>query len=542
MERLNRVLASALAVGLMATVSLSVVAQGAGVDYWNQVVKGSSPMTYQDLNDGATLSKPSDCELVGPGFFEHVNQVTLGATGLCWGGTQSQHSQGSPSAGATSTVLSQSGGDDYSSAAIKIDTWPMSYGGGAGGVGDARALGASVWTQFDSCTPTPSDQHYSWVAVLSILGSMGVYSNDCGKTLHLRYRTQAVGEIGSFTDVSEPGPKAGRWFMTALVWHSSVLTWYTGYQGEGVTEYVASSAIQPVSDGSTWTAQLGNPYDEGLTGYPNKGGYVAEWWGLGTWQNDKASALLLTPDGVASTGLSTGQPATWLDILNSFVPFAVKPGHGCIATTSGPQDCQADPTQVPAPLSGSLKKFQIGYLPIVDCGAFPTIHISMGISFDIPDPVPFPAWAICNAGNVINMAVNALIFCANVAIDLVMPDGSGLAVWKSAQDQALTHFPFGYVTSAASQLGAALGSPGLGSYGCSGGAGNVTSCGYSGGQGSFTFSLHPGVSAGHVIDMPALMTSAGMAAYQGWMTAVIYASFGIMLLRAARADMANKPE
>jgi hypothetical protein len=326
--------------------------------------------------------------------------------------------------------------------------------------------------------------------------------------------------------------------MSALVWSGGTLTYYTGYQGEGVVEHVVTGAAAPENGGGTWGVELGSNSDNGVTGYPNKGGFTVEYWGLGSWQDDAARGLLLTPDGVASGGLHVGEPATWLDILNAFTPFKLTPGTGCVATPSGPQDCGSNPTQQPAPISGSVKKFQIGYLPIVDCGTFPTVTITLGISVVIPDPVGVWPWIWCEVGDAINTAINALIFAANAIIDLILPDGSGLNGWNALAADAGTRFPLGFYNSAHAELAAGLGAPDYGSYACTGDANHFpVSCGYSGGDGSFTFTI--GASQ-RVVDIPGRMYPLTHS-YVGMMSAMVYFFFGISLLQLGKYDLAGNP-
>jgi hypothetical protein len=389
--------------------------------------------------------------------------------------------------------------------------------------GSDKAVAVMVWTKLDACTQR--DGHDGTIAILQLTGDHmpGVFTPDCGGHVVLRDYESGSVVLHTFT-----GPGGNRWFMTALVWSAGVLTYYTGYQGEGVIEHTQTGADQPVNDNGTFRVLLGtNQYIAS-----NQGGWTAEWWGLGTWQNADATALLSPPVG------NTGNALTWLGILNAFIPFAVTPGTGCIATPSGPQDCTSNPTQQPAPISGSVKKFQIGYLPIVDCGDFPTMTVTFGVSVTIPDPVAFVGWALCEATDVINMGINALIFCANVAIDLVVPDGSGLDGWPALATDASTRFPLGFYTSAYAELAAGLGAPNYGSYACTGDANHFpTSCGFSGGDGSFTFTVG---GQQKVIDVPGNMYVL-MHPYVPMMSAMVFLFFGIGLIRASRGDLAGKP-
>jgi hypothetical protein len=519
MERLSRVLVSGLAVALMASVTLSVVAQGAGVDYWNDVVKGSSPTVYMDLNNATPGTAGQNSCLFSYGhFYDHVSGGDLGMSTLCYLGSQAQHSDGSPGAYATSTMLHQDLANTSSGANIFIDPVGPEDGGGAWGM--------SVWTKLDGCVNAGGS-----FGTINILrphgdgsgGSMPVVStSDCGQHVVLTDY-----ESGSWVSHVFAGPGTGRWFMSALVWSAGVLTYYTGYQGEGVVEHTEVESANGIPTGSLhWGFELGGG---------GSGAWTAEWWGLGVWRDAAATALLSAPAG------NTGNAATWLGILNSFTPFALTPGLGCVATTAGPQQCTSNSTQKPAPLSGSTKKFQLGYLPIVDCGAFPTIAVSsfFGISLTIPDPVGFVPWALCNAQDVLFMGINALIFAANVAIDLVVPDGSGLDSWAAIGADASTRFPFGYL-GIAGQVGRALGSPSdLGTYSCTATVGSgVSSCGFSGGSGAFDFTL-----LGHTtsIDLPSKLYPL-LHPWLGAMSAVIYGGFGLGLLRAVRGDMAGNPE
>lgn len=537
MNRLSRVLVSGLAVALMASVSLSMVASALGVDYWLQVVQGTNPHTYLDLNDAQTAAAPTSgfpCGNVSGGFYEHVSgQTWPGLTSLCYSASQTQVLLGSPSGGATSMKLVQDPTVSKSRARFGV--------GGMGSFTTEQTYALMVWSKLDACPIHGTT--YGRINLLRGTGNVvtqmpSVYTDDCGKTVTLADWEEGDQSSPIYRFHTFSGPGKQRWFQTALVYVGNpdgltgTLTYYGGYQGLGQTIYTGTTHA-PGYNGTYYGVELGG---QGGTEADYPGAFTVEFWGLASWANADAEALLSPPEG------NTGNTATWLKILNSIVPFnKVTPGATGMGGEPKPGSDYCENGSPSAPLSHSCGKFQIPYLAIQDCGPpIAAFHVSViGFEVDIPNPMPLPGWMVCELGNVAIVGVNALIFAANCILDVILPDGSGVAdLHESAADVA-TRFPFGYL-GILRQIGAAFGTPSdLGTFACTATVGSgVSTCSFSGGSGALDFSL----MGQHIsIDLPSMMYPY-MHQYLGIMNAVVYATFGIGLVRAIRGDIAGHPE
>jgi hypothetical protein len=516
---------------LMASVTVSGVAQASGFDYWSQVVKPSGAATYFPLDDQASWVAPDhNCGTATAtdgtaGLKNLANGHFDGIVSGCDQGVAAPTTDVAPGAGLSSALGLVAGGAAGGMwVNLKLQD-PLTC---SGCTGTATGYATQMWSR---CGLTGGSDQFEVLMSVGKLGSAGYWdvrtSDQCA---HLS--VAAKQNDGTLVTHEVVGPGRGKWFQDLLVWQADgTLTWFGGQQGTGAVVHTIPSVVLP----SDYSNSSGVYMQDNGQGIEVQGavGENAQFAMAASWMNGAAVALLSCPDG------NTGNCATWAQLLNDFVPYGgngpggggqsctVDGATGVVTCTSGGGGV-AGCTGTPAPLTHSRCKPTIAPIELPVCIA-PS-------SWNPVDWVPYLGCLITYA---IDWALNVGIGLWNLLIDIIVPDGSGLDGWQAVQADMWTRFPLGFYTSAHNELAGALGAPSYGSYSCTGDVNHFpTSCGFSGGAGSFTYTIG---SASHVVDIPANMYPLTHA-YVPMMSAMVFLFFGIGLIRASRADVAGKPE
>jgi hypothetical protein len=277
-------------------------------------------------------------------------------------------------------------------------------------------------------------------------GDQGVYVNTQDGWAHVCF-----GDHGQNLNYCVEHPTSGLgWVQLMLVYDGTAHTLSYYLRGELAHRF---ESVQPTAPSSDWPNSSGSngnhcygtgtpacvqdPSSMAFAGWTHAEGCGCEAWGVGLWVGAAAKNLEVN-NGAAIKSLSSSSSQAEFKCEHT-------DGGGC---TPAPGASGGGTACSTGALSGQ-GKFQVCYVDLETCVVPSTLHVEsfFGLpSMDFPNPLELAPWAVCEIGNVLRRAQNAVLFAVNVILDLIVPstDASVTAakdLWADVQG----HVPFSYV-------------------------------------------------------------------------------------------------